>query len=71
MRPMRERGLVNWMLAIRGATEQLCNLFTEGPTILIRSTIAEEALAESILTCVKRSPNYYWVPEDTLLKGKF
>jgi len=71
MRPMRERGLVNWMLAIRGATEQLCNLFTEGPTVLIRSTIAEEALAESIFTCVKRSPNYYWVPEDTLLKGKF
>lgn len=62
--PMRERGLVNWPSAICGATEELCTIFREGPTIFIQPRIAEEALAESIFNCVKRSPNYHWVPED-------
>lgn len=70
-RPMKARGLANWTSAIQGATAELCDLFTEGPTVLIRSNTAEEALAESIFTCAKRSPNYNWMPEESLVDGKF
>ena len=69
--PMREKGLANWTSAIRGAAELLCRTFTEGPTVSFSSMLVEEALAESILACAKRSPNYYWVPEKNTVEGKF
>jgi len=71
MGPMKARGLVNWTSAICGAVGQLCRTFTEGPTVLIPPMLAEEALAESIFTCVKHSSNYYWVPAQNIMEGKF
>ena len=68
---MREKGLANWMLAICGAVELLCCTFTEGPTISFSSMLVKEVLVESILACTKRSPNYYWVPEENTVEGKF
>ena len=67
---MKGKGLAHWMSAIRGATEELCNVFTQGPTVLIRADVAEEALAESIFTCAKRAPNYCWIPENNTIDGK-
>ena len=56
--------LPNWMDVVGNVMELLCSILRETEVILISSSMAEKALANSILECVARSPNRVWLPED-------
>ena len=61
---LAQHGAVNWMGAIRGASDRLFTVLCKTSTALLKDHHVDEALAESVLDCVKELPGYIWNPQN-------
>jgi len=57
-------GLTSWTKAVEGASEILCASLQVASIVDIDKRSVEDALAQSVFDCVKRSPHHIWVPEN-------